>query len=88
MTITKQIHFDPTDLHGMRVIMDEHGNSNTMYPGTNKNGETVYISVYPERIVIRTEQDNGWNRITPSTEPPRLHPALPVTQPHRHCPLV
>ena len=63
MTTTKQIHFDPTDLHGMRAIMDEHGNSNTMYPGTNDNGETTYISVYPERIVIRTEQDNGWNRI-------------------------
>ena len=60
---TKQIHFDPTDLRGMIAIMDEHGNSDSMYPGINENGEIVYISVYHDSIVTRTEQDNGWYRL-------------------------
>ena len=59
----KQIHFDPNDMKGMIAIMDEHCNSATMYPGTNENGETVFMSVYPERIVVSTMQDNGWNRV-------------------------
>jgi hypothetical protein len=45
-TETKQIHFDPTDFRGMCAIMDAHGNSDSMYPGINENGEIVYISVY------------------------------------------
>ncbi|MBP5710029.1 MAG: hypothetical protein J6W84_03525 [Bacteroidales bacterium] len=59
----KQIHFDPNDMKAMIAIMDKHGNSDTMYPGTNENGETVFMSVYPEHIVVSTMQDNGWNRI-------------------------
>ena len=59
----KQIRFDPTDLEGMIAIMDEHGDSKTMYPGTNENGEDVFISIFPERIVVSTMQSNGWNRI-------------------------
>ena len=31
----KQIHFDPTDQEAMNKLMDEHGDSKMMYPGTN-----------------------------------------------------
>ncbi len=58
-----QIHFNPHDLKGMIKLMDEHGDSKTMYPGKNENGEDCYISIFYEKIVIRTLQDNGWNRI-------------------------
>ena len=58
----KQIHFDPTDQEAMNKLMDEHGDSKTMYPGTNEHGESVYISIFSDKIVTMTSQTNGWNR--------------------------
>ena len=58
----KQIHFDPTDQEAMNKLMDEHGNSDTMYPGINEHGEDVYISIFHEKIVTSTTQSNGWIR--------------------------
>ena len=58
----KQIHFDPTDQEAMNKLMDEHGDSKMMYPGTNENGEEVYISIFNEKIVTSTLQSNGWTR--------------------------
>ena len=60
---SQEIRFDPNDLEGMVALMDTYGDSTTMYPGTNDNGETVHISIYNERIVVSTMQDNGWSRI-------------------------
>lgn len=60
---SQEIRFDPNDLAGMIALMDAYGDSTTMFPGTNDNGETVHISIYHERIVVSTMQDNGWNRI-------------------------
>ncbi len=57
------IKFDPSDLNGMRKIMDKYGDSETMLSGTNEHGETVYISIFQERIIVRTLQDNGWCRL-------------------------
>ena len=37
----KQIHFDPKNQEAMNALMDEHGRSKTMYPGTNEHGESV-----------------------------------------------
>ena len=59
----KQIKFDPTDLGSMISLMNEYGNSTSMYPGTNDDGEEVFISIYHERIVVSTMQSNGWNRV-------------------------
>ena len=53
----KQIHFDPTDQEAMNKLMDEHGDSKMMYPGTNENGEEVYISIFNEKIVTSTLSD-------------------------------
>lgn len=35
----KQICFDPTNQEAMNAMMDEHGKSKTMYPGTNHRHE-------------------------------------------------
>ena len=42
--------------------MDAYGDSKTMYPGMNENGETVWISIFKDMIVVLTSQSNGWNR--------------------------
>ena len=58
----KQILFDPTDQEAMNKLMDEHGESKTMYPGTNEQGESVYMSIFNDKIVTMTSQTNGWMR--------------------------
>ena len=58
----KQIHCDPTSQEAMNALMDEHGDSKTMYPGTNEHGEEVHISIFKEKIVTSTRQSNGWTR--------------------------
>ena len=58
----EQIVFDPADSEGMLRLMDEHGDSNTMYPGKNEQGEDVYISIFRDKIVTVTSQSNGWQR--------------------------
>ena len=58
----KQIHFDPTNQEAMNALMDEHGKSKTMYPGTNEHGESVYISIFENKIVTMTSKINGWMR--------------------------
>ena len=58
----KQIHFDPTNQEAMNALMDEHGKSKTMYPGTNEHGESVYISIFEDKIVTMTSQSNGLMR--------------------------
>ena len=57
-----QIYFDPSDQASMNMLMDEHGDSKTMYPGTNEHGEDVYISIFYDKIVTATTQANGWIR--------------------------
>lgn len=59
---SKTIEFDPCDLNGMLKIMDELGDSAELYDGKNENGETVLISVFTDKIVVRTSQSNGWER--------------------------
>jgi len=58
----KQIHFDPTNQEAMNALMDEHGKSKTMYPDTNEHGESMYISIFENKIVTMTSQINGWMR--------------------------
>ena len=58
----EQIQFDPSDQEAMVRLMDEHGDSKTMYPGKNEDGEDVYISIFRDKIVTTTSQRNGWLR--------------------------
>lgn len=56
------IRFDPTNLAGMRRLMNEHGANNTAYPGKNESGERVLISISLDKIVVSAFQTNGWIR--------------------------
>ena len=58
----EQIQFDPSDQEAMVRLMDEHGDSKTMYPGKNEHGEDVYISIFRDKSVTVTSQSNGWQR--------------------------
>lgn len=59
---SEQIHFNPHSLEDMIALMDAYGDSTTMYPGVNENGETVHISIFKDKIVVLTFQKNGWHR--------------------------
>lgn len=61
--MNKTITFDPMDFESIKKIMDEHGDSNMMYPGINANGEETWISPYVNRVVVTTFQENGWTRV-------------------------
>lgn len=58
----KQIEFNPYSQKDMNVLMDIYGDSDTMYPGVNENGETIHISIFKDYIVVMTFQENGWLR--------------------------
>lgn len=60
--MSKTIKFNPSDLKGMCRLMDQHGDSKTMFPGVNEVGERVQISIFPDKIVVATFQDNDWIR--------------------------
>ena len=53
---------DVYDLSKRVEIMKEHGDSKTMFTGTNTNDELVTISIFPNRIVVATYQKNNWIR--------------------------
>ncbi len=53
---------DSTDFPGMLKIMDEFGNSETMYGGENTDHEQVLVSVAQDSIAVTTFQLNGWTR--------------------------
>jgi hypothetical protein len=55
--------FNPFDLDEMVALMDKYGDSKSMYFGENEDGERVAISIFPDRIVVDTYQENGWCRI-------------------------
>lgn len=54
--------FDPSDLEAMRKLMDERGDSDTMFLGVNENMEDTTISVFHDKIIYVTFQSNGWVR--------------------------
>ena len=56
------IAFDSSDLEGMRKIMAQYGDTEFPFYGKNEDGESISISVFPDRIVTVTEQANGWVR--------------------------
>ena len=51
------------DLDHLCELMDEYGDSEFPFSGENENGETILISIFPDKIVLETFQDNGWTRI-------------------------
>lgn len=46
-----------------RTLMREFGESETAYSGVNADGEDVLLSIFSDRIIVSTNQCNGWVRI-------------------------
>ena len=44
--------------------MELYGDSKGAFSGVNELGEPVMVSIAKAGIVLRTEQDNGWVRVT------------------------
>ena len=59
---SEQIVFDPQSQEDMIALMDAYGDSKTMFPGVNENGEDIWISIFKDMIVVMTSQKNGWQR--------------------------
>ena len=56
------ICFDPSDPTGMESLMDRYGDSKTMFVGKDEEGQSVDISIFPDKIVTSAFQANGWIR--------------------------
>ena len=56
------IHFDGNNPDLLKSLMKSYGKSESAFIGTNENGETVSISIYPDKIILETYQNNGWSR--------------------------
>lgn len=46
-----------------RTLMREFGESETAYSGVNADGEDILLSIFSDRIIVSTNQRNGWVRI-------------------------
>lgn len=63
-TTENTFHFDSTSPKHLRQLIKEYGKSNTMFPGTNSDGERMTISINAkEGIITNTYQNNGWIRV-------------------------
>lgn len=56
------ICFDPSDPAGMESLMDRYGDSKTIFVGKDEEGQSVDISIFPDKIVTSAFQANGWIR--------------------------
>ena len=56
------IHIDFSDPASLRAAMDKYHTTATMLPGVNTNGEHTTVSIFADRIVLVTYQNNGWVR--------------------------
>ena len=56
------LQFDPHDHKAMVAIMDNYAQYRTMGIGKNEDGEMTTSSVYQDKIIIDTYQNNGWVR--------------------------
>lgn len=59
---TEAIYFDPSDIRALRNLMDRHGSDDYTHEGHNLRGESVRMSIFPDKIVVITNQENRWVR--------------------------
>lgn len=60
----KAFYFDSTDPKLIRDLIEKYGDSETMFTGTNEEGELMTFSIDTERgIITNTYQKNGWVRV-------------------------
>ena len=61
--VDRHIELDTGDLGSMVALMDELGSeTDTFYSGVNERGETLHISIFPDKISVLVFQGNGWLR--------------------------
>ena len=58
-----QITIDFGDLDSIRDAMDNYHHLETMIFGKTQDDELICISIYEDKILTETYQDNGWTRI-------------------------
>ena len=46
-----------------RTLMREFGESEAAYSGVNADGEDILLSIFSDRIIVSTNQRNGWVRV-------------------------
>lgn len=51
------------DPAGRRELMKKYGESAFPFAGINAEGESVLVSIMPDKITVRTNQSNGWVRV-------------------------
>lgn len=56
------IKIDFQDLPAMRKVMDEYHTTETMLFGENTEGEMTTTSIFEDKIVVVTYQNNHWVR--------------------------
>ena len=64
MMIPNEVSAKFNTLEGRKQIIAEYADSDTMFVGENEDGERVYLSVSDTGMVLRTEQENGWVRVS------------------------
>lgn len=57
------IRIDFQDLPAMRKVMDEYHTTETMLFGKTENDELTLTSIFKDRIVLTTYQNNHWIRV-------------------------
>ena len=63
LNTNRDIKLDTDDLGSMVALMDELGSeTDTLYSVVNESGETLHISIFPDKIIVRVFQGNGWLR--------------------------
>lgn len=60
--LNNKIHIDFSDLSQLQELMQRFGETESMMPAVNSEGEKQSISFYPDRIVLVTFQSNRWER--------------------------
>ena len=61
---TDTFRFDSTDPKLIRKLIKDFGDSDTMFIGTNSEGEQMTISIDAHNgIITNTYQNNGWVRV-------------------------
>ena len=64
MNMDRDIKLDTDDRESMVALMDELSSEidDTIYRGVNESGETLHISIFPDKISVLVFQGNGWLR--------------------------
>lgn len=58
-----EIFFDGNNPKLIRSLMEQHGDSEFPYYGTNEDGEDVETHIGKSSVIHKTYQSNGWVRV-------------------------